>query len=174
MLKTTTFAIAALGCLAAATPAQAGILGSFGATDPAGYTFTVPGGDTVFATATGGAGGSYPDPSFPFSGGLGGVASGAFAVTPGQRLGLVVAGRGQDGGQIPGTDGGCTIAAREGGYGNGGGAACRTPSGRTPPAASAARAAARLGSRSSAAWTSSSAEAAAAQARRDQAATPAA
>ena len=120
MLKTTTFAIAALGCLAAATPAQAGILGSFGATDPAGYTFTVPGGDTVFATATGGAGGSYPDPSFPFSGGLGGVASGAFAVTPGQRLSLVVAGRGQDGGQIPGTDGGCTIAAREGGYGNGG------------------------------------------------------
>ena len=119
----------------------------------------MPAGDTVFATATGGAGGSYPDPSFPFSGGLGGVASGAFAVAPGQQLSLVVAGRGQDGAQIAGTDAGCTIAAREGGLATAARAACRTPSRRTPRAASVAPAAARLGSRSSTAPTSSSAEA---------------
>jgi hypothetical protein len=118
--KTLATAIAAIGCLAAAAPAQAGILGTFVATTPSGYQFPVPAGDTVFATATGAAGGDYADDAGSVPGGLGGLASGAFAVAPGERLSLVVAGKGRAGSRVPGGAGGCTVPALPGGYPGGG------------------------------------------------------
>src|SRR5690349_3949556 len=113
-------AIAAIGCLALSAPAQAGILGNFVATTPQGYTYVVPAGDTVYATATGAAGGDWTDGTYTEAGGLGGFASGSFGVTPGEQLSLVVAGRGEQGASVPAGSGGCTLAARHGGFPGGG------------------------------------------------------
>jgi hypothetical protein len=112
--------IAAVGCLAATAPAQAGILGNFVATTPALYTYTVPAGDTVYATATGAAGGDYAEAGLFVPGGLGGLASGSFAITPGQRLSLVVAGKGRQGNAAAGDVNGCSLGALPGGYPGGG------------------------------------------------------
>src|SRR5919198_5201868 len=97
--KTVAPAIAALGCLATASPAQAGILGTFVRTAPSGYTWPVPAGDTISVSVFGAKGGDYvASDGTRTLGGLGALASGELAVTPGQQFSLIVAGQGANGG----------------------------------------------------------------------------